>query len=93
MWLSIGNAGRHSVDDWHTFIVPDCSFSHFCSLLFWNFLTVQLYHISLFQWNSDFFQLLFRILNNISVKFLFFCIILSKEGYLWMIIEYEWQKR
>nr|DAV73063.1 MAG TPA: Protein of unknown function (DUF3703) [Caudoviricetes sp.] len=29
MWLPIGNAGRHSVDDWHTFMVPDCSFFHF----------------------------------------------------------------
>nr|DAR35841.1 MAG TPA: hypothetical protein [Caudoviricetes sp.] len=47
--LPIGNAGRHSVDDWHTFMVPDYSFSHFCSLPLWNFLTIQLYHISLFQ--------------------------------------------
>lgn len=63
---------------------------HFLS--FWNFLTTQLYHISLFQWNGDFFHLLLHIVNNISVKFLCFCVILSKEGYLWMIIGYEWQK-
>nr|DAT71047.1 MAG TPA: hypothetical protein [Caudoviricetes sp.] len=29
MRLPIGNACRHSVDDWHTFMVPDHSFSHF----------------------------------------------------------------
>nr|DAL31036.1 MAG TPA_asm: Protein of unknown function (DUF3703) [Caudoviricetes sp.] len=29
MWLPIGNAGGHSVDDWHTFMVPNCSFFHF----------------------------------------------------------------
>nr|DAL93027.1 MAG TPA: hypothetical protein [Caudoviricetes sp.]DAZ30387.1 MAG TPA: hypothetical protein [Caudoviricetes sp.] len=30
-------------------MVPDYSFFHFCSTPLWNFLTIQLYHISLFQ--------------------------------------------
>nr|DAE95513.1 MAG TPA: hypothetical protein [Caudoviricetes sp.] len=42
MRLLIGNAGWHSVDDRHTFMVPDYSFYHFGSLLLWNFLTIQL---------------------------------------------------
>nr|DAQ70351.1 MAG TPA: Protein of unknown function (DUF3703) [Caudoviricetes sp.]DAV13750.1 MAG TPA: Protein of unknown function (DUF3703) [Caudoviricetes sp.] len=40
--LPIGNTGRHSVDDRHTFMVPDYSFFHFCSTPLWNFLTIQL---------------------------------------------------
>nr|DAD72075.1 MAG TPA: hypothetical protein [Siphoviridae sp. ctVFv13] len=39
-------------------MVPDYSFSHFCSTPLWNFLTIQLYHRLLLVLHSSFFHFL-----------------------------------